>query len=94
MHNKMPKYSQTLILAIIFCITITSVLHNCIYLINPAYIQKNNISKIIQMWNTWKSMIILQERSFKNCKKLTSAYQESWTWGSNSDKLLSSYYSH
>ena len=40
MHNKMPKYSQTLILAIIFCITITSVLHNCIYLINPAYIQR------------------------------------------------------
>ena len=40
----------------------------------------------IQNWNISKSVIGLQDKVFKSCKRLTPAYKE---WGSNLDIYLS-----
>ena len=43
---------------------------------------------IIQIWNTLKSVMVLQDQAFKNCKKWVPPYKEG---GSNLDKCVSPY---
>ena len=43
---------------------------------------------IIQIWNTLKSVMGLQDQAFKNCKKWMPLCKQR---GSNSDKCLSPY---
>ena len=38
-----------------------------------------SLKKIIQIWDTWKSVMGLQVRAFKNWNKWTSAYKDHWT---------------
>ena len=64
--------------------------------INPVFIQEITIvliilitiRTIIQIGNTLKSVMGMQDQTFKNCKKLMSSHKER---GSNLDKCLSPY---
>ena len=61
--------------------------------VHPIYIHNINTFKRLFKYETqiWKSLMGLQDRAFKNCKKWIPAYKENWRWGSNLDKCLFSY---
>ena len=40
----------------------------------------NSLKEIIRIWGTWKSVMGLQVRAFKSCKKWTPAYKYYWQW--------------
>ena len=40
----------------------------------------NSLKEIIRIWDTWKSVMGLQVRAFKSCKKWTPAYKYYWQW--------------
>ena len=41
-----------------------------------------SLEEIIQIWDTWKGVMGLQVRAFKNCSKWTLAYKDYWRWSS------------